>query len=442
MRSSLVVALLSFLLLPALASATTFNITLTTTNGQFPGKAAAPFGNTAGPVDIDLTPDVPGSLPINQFTNFFPNNVFPYEPGATTTITQTLTIDGVSTTVNRTLTLVKPGDCQLVQQLSPVTLTVDLGTKGKVTLTLANAPTLAVPCFNGQPSNPIIVIPGTSVPIAAAVLDDFVFYKVKTSKGAPKFAAFGPVQLDNLLDFAAYDVTGIAALGLPAGKNGAGTFDGATHLASYKFKRRKSSGKFFKLADTEIQTACGNLLITLVKPDALLVPVLNDPTAAPDPGTSLVDHFVCYKAKTQKKRTFDGAAAPAFPKGVQVEMADHFQTRRYDLKKISRVCLPVFKSGSPVELKTGAPKPITPADIRHFESRLVCYQAKLAKSTIAQNACGPLVPKDKGTKLVPPQAKHVKQLAVPITGQLGSATLDTAKELEVCVPQQVELPLT
>lgn len=279
------------------------------------------------------------------------------------------------------------------------------------------------------------------MPIAAAVLDDFVFYKVKTSKGAPKLAAFGPVQLDNVLDFAAYDVTGIAALGLPAGKNGAATFDGATHLASYKFKRRKSSGKFFKLADTEIQTACGNLLVTLVKPDTVLVPVLNDPVLAPDPMTSLVDHFICYKAKTQKKGIFDGAAAPAFPKGVQVEMADHFQTRRYDLKKISRVCLPVFKSGTPVELKTGAPKPITPAVVRHPGSQLVCYQAKLAKSTIAQNACGPLVPKDKGAKLVPPQAKHVKQLAVPIAGQLGSATLDTAKELEVCVPQPVELPL-
>jgi len=433
---------LTVLLLPALATATTFNVTLTTTDGQFPGKAAAPFGNTAGPVDIDLTPDVPGSLPITQFTNFFPTDVFPHEAGASTTITQTLTVDGVSTTVTRALTLVEPGECSLFQQLSPVTLTVDLGVKGKVTLTLANPMTLAVPCFNGQPSNPLIVVPGTSVPIAAAVLDDFVFYKVKTSKGAPKLAAFGPVDLDNLLDFAAFDVTGIAALGLPAGKNGAATFDGATHLAGYTFKRRKGSGKFFKLADTEIQTACGNLLVTLVKPDTVLVPVLNDPVLAPDPMTSLVDHFVCYKAKTQKKRIFDGAAAPAFPKGAQVEMADHFQTRRYDLKKISRVCLPVFKSGSPVELKTGAPKPITPADVRHFESRLACYQAKLAKSTIAQNACGPLVRKDKGTKLVPPQAKHVKQLAVPITGQFGSATVDTAKELEVCVPQPVELPIS
>jgi hypothetical protein len=325
-----------------------------------------------------------------------------------------------------------------VQALSPVTLTVDLGPKGKVTLTLENPPTLAVPCFNGQPSNPLVVIPGTLAPITAAVLDDFVFYGVK----APKLAAFGPVELDNLLDVAAYDVTGLAALGVPAGKNGGMIFDAATHLARYRFKRRKSSGKFAKLPDTEIQSACGNLLVTLTKPDTVLVQVNNDPSVAPDPATSEVDHFVCYKAKTQKKRTFDGAPAALLPKGVQVEMTDDFQTRRYDLKKISRVCLPVDKSGNPVELKSGAPKPITPSPLRHAGSTLVCYQAKVAKSTIAQNACGPLAPKDKGAKIVPPPPKHEKQLAFPLTGQFGSTTVDTVKELEVCVPQAVELPLT
>jgi hypothetical protein len=427
---------------PAFAGATVFHVTLTTSDGQFPGKQPAPFGNSAGPVDVNLTPDVAGSLLIDQFSGFLPNDVFPYEPGASTTIMQTLSVNDVVVIVNRTVTLLKSGDCQLVQALSPVTLTVDLGPEGKVTLTLATPPTLAVPCFNGQPSNPVVIVPGTFTPIAAAVLDDFVFYKVKGSKGAPKFAAFGPVELDDLLDFAAYDVTGIAALGLPASPNFAGTFDDTTHLASYRVKRRKSSGKFAKLADTQIHSACGDLLVTLVKPESLLVPVNDDPVTAPDPATSLVDHFVCYKTKPQKKRAFDGAPAPVLPKGVQIDAEDHFQTRRYDLEKITRVCLPVDKSGAPVLLKTGAPKPITPSPLRHPDGALVCYQAKIAKNTIAQNACGPFVPKDKGLKIVPSQPKHVQQLGVPITGQLGSATLDTAKELEICVPQSVALPLT
>jgi hypothetical protein len=441
-----ILPLAAVLFFPAAVGATSFNVTLTSGEGQFPGKQAAQFGNTAGPGDVDLTPDAQGSLPIKQFSGFQAGQVFPYEPGASTTITQTLTVNGVSTTVNRTLTLLDTGTCDLVQSLSPVTMTVDLGVAGKVTLMLENPPTLAFPCFGGQPSpNTIIIVPGTVTPISAAVLDDFVFYKVKRSKGAPKLLSFGPVELDNLLDSSAYDVTGVTALGVPAGKNGAGIFDDDTHLESYRIKRRKSGFKFFKLPDTVIPNECGRLYVTLVKPESLLVPVNEDASTVPplpSEATSEVDHFVCYKAKVQKKRAFDRTKVHVLPKGAQLDASDHFQTRRYDVKKITRVCLPVDKSGTPVVLKTGAPRPITPASIRHFGSDLVCYQVKPAKRTIAQNGCGPLVPKDKGTKIVPAQAKHQKQLGVLTNGQFGASTLDTAKELEVCVPATVELPLT
>lgn len=78
--------------------------------------------------------------------------------------------------------------------------------------------------------------------------------------------------------------------------------------------------------------------------------------------------------------------------------------------------------------------PITPTAIRHPLSNLVCYQAKPAKSTIAQTDCGPVDPKDKGTKIVPKPAKHEKRIGVLMNGQLGAATIGTAKELELCVP--------
>jgi len=36
-----------------------------------------------------------------------------------------------------------------------------------------------------------------------------------------------------------------------------------------------------------------------------------------------------------------GDPLPKFPKGVQVEVSDRFQSRRYDLQKITRFCNPV-----------------------------------------------------------------------------------------------------
>ena len=140
--------------------------------------------------------------------------------------------------------------------------------------------------------------------------------------------------------------------------------------------------------------------------------------------------------KLQKKLA-DGTPLAPFPKGVQVDASDQFQTRRYDLKKLTRLCYPVAESGAPVVLKTGVPVPFTPASLRHETVHLACYQAKPAKKLIAQNGCGPSDPKDKGTKIVPGPAKHQKRVGVQVNSQLGPGTLDTAKELELCIPSSV-----
>jgi hypothetical protein len=57
-----------------------------------------------------------------------------------------------------------------------------------------------------------------------------------------------------------------------------------------------------------------------------------------------------------------------------------------------------------------------------------------------QNGCGPVDPKSKGTKIEPKPAKHQKQLGVATNGPLGPATLDTAKEVELCIPSTAALP--
>jgi len=216
----------------------------------------------------------------------------------------------------------------------------------------------------------------------------------------------------------------------------------ATHLARYALKPHKGAPKFSPKLDVTVTNQCGSLVLTLKKPESLLVPVDKSLTLTPpvpDPATSQVDHFLCYLAKTETTRG-DGTAVAGFPKGVQVDAADQFQTRRYDLKKATRLGVPVDKSGSPTVLKTGAPFPITPPTIRHPAAYLVCYAAKPAKATIPQAGCGPVDPKSKGTEILPPQPKHQKRTGVHVDGQLGAAMVDTKKELELCIPSTTTLP--
>ena len=105
---------------------------------------------------------------------------------------------------------------------------------------------------------------------------------------------------------------------------------------------------------------------------------------------------------------------------MQVVVADQFETRRYDLQKVTMLCNPVAKSGAPIALvgpTKGQPFPIDPATVRHATAHLVCYQVKPAKTVIAQNRCVPANADDKGTKITQP--KHVPRLGVHIANQFG-----------------------
>ena len=244
-----------------------------------------------------------------------------------------------------------------------------------------------------------------------AVLGSFMAYATAVTKGTPKFDKFGPVTLgDGQFNFdASYDVLKPSLLAAPADV-GSGVGDAVTHLEGYAVKLAKGSAKFQKRIDVAAVNECGSLLLTVAKPTTLLVPTaknLSQPPTAPQESDHNVDHFLCYQAQTQKKRS-DGTAVTPFPKGVQLDVIDQFQTRRYGLTKVASYCDPVTKSGAPIVLagpSKGTHVMLTPADVRNRESHLVCYAAKLAKKRIEQNGWGPLDPADKGTKIVPPQAK-------------------------------------
>ena len=264
--------------------------------------------------------------------------------------------------------------------------------------------------------------------LRGSFLDHFVLYKVKASAAAPKLVAFGPVTLTDALGAADYDVTKLPALGLPADKNAEGRADATTALAQYAVKRRKGAPKFQKIANVATTNQCGALTLTLTKPESVLVPVKRQ-TDPFDPLTAEVDHLLCYKAK----------AATKLAKGTQVDVVDDFQTRRYDLKKPTRLCVPVATAGAPTT-KAGTAVAFAATARRHPAGHLVCYQAKAASKTIPQNGCGPADPTSKGTKIVPKQPKHAQRLGVALNGPLGSAVLDTAKEAELCIPSTAVLP--
>jgi len=277
---------------------------------------------------------------------------------------------------------------------------------------------------------------------APPTLDHFMLYKVKPIKDSPKFASFAPVTLADQLGGADYQVVKPSSLGLPADKNGGGVVDSVTHLADYTLKLQKGAPKFQPIADVEVANQCNALRLEISKPASILVPSLKSLVAPPPPpgsGTHEVDHYLCYKAKVQTKLA-DGTKLPKFPKGLQVVAADQFQSRRYDLTKITRLCNPVDKSGSPVLVSgpdKGQPLPITPASIRHPGVHLVCYQAKLAKALIPQTGCGPTTPDDRGTTIEPAQPKHVPVEPVFVNNQFGPQVLATIKEAEFCIPSMI-----
>jgi len=288
---------------------------------------------------------------------------------------------------------------------------------------------------------PTIATGQTPTPSPAHV-DHFMSYGTKLAKDAAAFVPIGPVSLPRL-GGGPYDVLKVGGLLLPADKNGEGVRDDVTHLLEYRLKPSKGAPKFPGLAGVRVQNQCSDVLVTVGKPVAALVPtaksLMGPPGAPADPPR---DHFLCFAVKLDAKGP-GGVKLPKFPKGAQVDVTDQFQSRRYELTKPTRLCVPTDKGGAPVFLKgaaKGLPAPLAPAITQHADEHLLCYKAKLATTQIAQGGCGPATPGDKGTKIVPKQAKHAPRTGVFVANQLGALELATTKEVELCVPSFADVP--
>ena len=258
----------------------------------------------------------------------------------------------------------------------------------------------------------------TPIPDPADLVDHFLFYKTKKTSQGPKFFKFGPVTLEDQFRTANYDVLGPKRLGLPADKNGEGFIDGSsadsTHLKEYKIKPSSGAAPFQKISNIQVENQFNHLTLEALKLDSLLVPTNKNLTGAADPvdeNTLNVDHFLCYKARVQKKDDA-GANLPNFPRGTQIVVTDQFDQpdRQYDLLRVSRLCNPVKKTGTPTFLngpQRNQPKIVSPANaFKHAEAHLVCYVAKLASKNVPQDGCGPQLPIAGVTDIE--QAKHTK----------------------------------
>ena len=190
---------------------------------------------------------------------------------------------------------------------------------------------------------------------AAGQTDPFLCYKVKKSRGGEKFSKVFGLELTDSFETGAFDVKKPRSLCLPADVDANPALDTATHLVSYRVKPVKGSPRHQRVNDFRVATELGVVFLDTVKADSLLLPSakdLNNVTAPLDGAAHGVDHFKCYKVRKPK----------GFKKIAGVGIADQFaQGKDYELKKPSRLCLPVDQAGQGVKDPT---------------SHLLCYKAK------------------------------------------------------------------
>jgi len=217
----------------------------------------------------------------------------------------------------------------------------------------------------------------TSDLCAPPPLNHFQCYDVARTK-------FDPVTLNLEDDFGTSTATVRRAkmLCAPVNKNAEdpNAPTDADHLVGYEIRR---SDRFAGVLDEVVEDQFGTLVLDIRRPERILVPSAkqadpNDVVLPLDP--AVVDHYQCYSVRGDRRRVA----------GIDVE--DQFGTGTADVKKPSRLCLPVNKNGEGIV--DGA-------------ARLMCYAIKP----------GPRV-----------------NTTVQINNQLGDDELRVKRARELCVP--------
>jgi hypothetical protein len=229
----------------------------------------------------------------------------------------------------------------------------------------------------------------------AAATDAFVCYKTRASSGAATFPG-ATVPVTDERGTRSLDVKKPRHLCVPADLGG-GIADPAVSLRGYKARPTRGSAPYEAETAVQVLGPFGeHWLSHKAKPKLLLVPAATDPVApppVPDPNGHDVDHFRCHRARPS-------AAGPALPAGTEVTVGDALtEPRRFAVRKPAHLCDPVDALGLPIE---------------HPATALACY-------TLGR---------------LPNEPRHAGAGGLYVATHLGADQLDTAKEVELCVPSR------
>ncbi|MBI3246879.1 MAG: hypothetical protein HYZ50_10265 [Deltaproteobacteria bacterium] len=224
-------------------------------------------------------------------------------------------------------------------------------------------------------------------------LRHFLFYKVQTSPGTPKFVAPPPVLLADQFETKTYTVTKPLALGNPANKNNEdpSAVSDTKHLKAYQLGT--PPGTLPHVPHTvQVDNQFGTIFVKTSKPDRLLVPTAKSLVGPIPPLVNpALDHFKCYPVTI-------ATGTPAFPAGIQATAVDQFnQPKTYAIKKPLRLCNPVSVNGEPIQ---------------DPDAHLMCYQVRRALG----------------------QPNHLRLDHIHVNNPFGPEQLKTIKDEELCLP--------
>ncbi len=302
-----------------------------------------------------------------------------------------------------------------------------------VTATVTHTATVtATPTITATPT-------ATPTPPTPPSGDAFLGYRVGRSRDSARVYRFGAIELTDRLRSARFDVDKILALFTPASLGGVPPGDATTHLTSYSLRADIDGPSFDGIENVRVVTTCSDLYLELRQPKRILVPAAmdpNGPASAPTQDDHGLDRYLCYEVRPQRRRA-DGTRPPSFPRGSQIEVADAFQARRYDLDGVTRLCVAIDVSGTPMWKngpQVGTPKPIEATSRRRPELDFLCYSISLARSNVPQLGCAAVSAGVTGTPIQPPQERHQRRLGLSTADAFGRVQLDTRQEIEVCLP--------